>query len=127
MYWLLGKRSKLSKKNKILLYNQILKPIWQYASQLWGCASKSNINKVERFQSKVLREIIGVPWFVRNEDIRRELEVPTVRQVIAETTKRYECRIEKHINVEALNLLDSTIPVKRLKRWETFELPSRFK
>ena len=84
MYWLLNKNSKLSLRNKKLLYNQILKPVWQYGSQLWGCASKSNIRKVESFQSKVLRCIMGVPWFVRNDDIRRELEVPTVREVISE-------------------------------------------
>ena len=30
LYWLIGRRSKLSIDNKILIYNQILKPIWLY-------------------------------------------------------------------------------------------------
>jgi hypothetical protein len=34
MYWLLGRKSKLSTSNKILVYKAILKPIWTYGIQL---------------------------------------------------------------------------------------------
>jgi hypothetical protein len=34
MHWLLGRKSKLSTSNKILLYKAILKPIWTYGIQL---------------------------------------------------------------------------------------------
>jgi hypothetical protein len=44
MYWLLGHRSQLSLRNKLLLYKTILKPIWTYGIQLWGTASTSNID-----------------------------------------------------------------------------------
>jgi len=37
-----------------LLYNSILKPIWTYGSQLWGNASNSNIDIIQRAQSKIL-------------------------------------------------------------------------
>jgi hypothetical protein len=53
MNWLLGRQSKLSTTNK-LLYKTILKPIWTYGIQLWGTASTSNIDILERFQSKAL-------------------------------------------------------------------------
>lgn len=33
----------LSIHNKIMIYYQILKPVWLYARQLWGCANKTNI------------------------------------------------------------------------------------
>jgi hypothetical protein len=39
MYWLLGRKSKLSASNKLLIYKTILKPIWSYGIQLWGTAS----------------------------------------------------------------------------------------
>jgi hypothetical protein len=42
MYWLLGRKSKLSANNKLLLYKAILKPIWAYGIQLWGTASTSS-------------------------------------------------------------------------------------
>jgi hypothetical protein len=35
MYWLLGRKSKLSSSNKPLIYKTILKPIWTYGIKLW--------------------------------------------------------------------------------------------
>jgi hypothetical protein len=61
MYWLLGRKIKLSKINKLLIYKTILKPIWTYAIQLWGTASTSNIEVLECFQSKALRMIVDAP------------------------------------------------------------------
>jgi hypothetical protein len=57
MYRLLGRKSKLSKSNKLLIHKTILKPIRTYGIQLWGTASISNIEILERFQSKALRVI----------------------------------------------------------------------
>jgi hypothetical protein len=39
MYWLLGRKSRLSTNNKLLIYKAILKPIWTYGIQLWGTTS----------------------------------------------------------------------------------------
>jgi len=41
-YWLLGRKSKLSLENKFLLYKCVLKPVWTYGIQLWGCAKPSH-------------------------------------------------------------------------------------
>jgi hypothetical protein len=46
--WLIGRRSNLSLENKVLLYKTIIKPIWVYGIELWGCASKSNISIIQR-------------------------------------------------------------------------------
>jgi hypothetical protein len=62
MYWLLGRRSRLSLSNKLPLYKSILKPICTYGIQLWGTASTSNIEILERFQSKTLRLLVDAPW-----------------------------------------------------------------
>jgi hypothetical protein len=35
MYWLLGRKPKLSINNELLIYKTILKPIWAYGIQLW--------------------------------------------------------------------------------------------
>jgi hypothetical protein len=61
MYWLLGRSSRLSLLNKLLLYKSILKPIWTYGIQLWGTASTSNIEILESFQSKALSTIVDAP------------------------------------------------------------------
>jgi hypothetical protein len=48
--------------DKILIYKAILKPNWAYGIQLQGTASTSNIEILERFQSKVLHVIVDAPW-----------------------------------------------------------------
>ena len=50
LYWLVGKSSKLSLANKILIYKSILKPVWTYGIQLWGTAAESNLDIIQRFQ-----------------------------------------------------------------------------
>ena len=39
------------------LFALVIKPIWSYGIELWGCASKSNIVIMHRSQSKILRAI----------------------------------------------------------------------
>jgi hypothetical protein len=79
---LLGRKSKLSTSNKLLIYKTILKPIWTYGIQLLGTASTSNIEILERSQSKALRIIVDTPWYVPNTVIRRDLQIPTVKAEI---------------------------------------------
>jgi hypothetical protein len=80
MYWLPGRKSKLSISNKLLIYKAILKPIWPYDIQLWGTTSNSSIEILERFQSKVLRLIVNAPWYVLNSVIRKDLRISTVKE-----------------------------------------------
>jgi hypothetical protein len=89
MYWLLGRCSRLSLSNKLLLYKSILKPIWTYGIQLWGTASTSNIDILERFQSKTLRLLVDAPWYVPNHRIRRDLQMPSVTEEICLSSHRY--------------------------------------
>jgi hypothetical protein len=50
MNWLTGRNSNLSLENKLLVYKAVLKPIWTYAIELWGCASKSSVAFIQRSQ-----------------------------------------------------------------------------
>jgi hypothetical protein len=79
MYWLLGRKSKLSVNNKFLIYKTVLKPIWAYGIQLWGTASTSNMEILERFQSMALRMITDAPWYVPNMGIRKDLQIKPVK------------------------------------------------
>ena len=47
-----GRRSNLSTQNKITPYKTIIKPVWTYGIQLWGTASNSDIEILQRFQLK---------------------------------------------------------------------------
>ena len=46
---------------------------------LWGTASNSNIEILQRFQNKVLRSIVNAPWYVPNTLLHTDLQRPTVR------------------------------------------------
>jgi hypothetical protein len=52
MYWLLGRNFELS-----VWYGMVC-----YGIQLWGCASDSNIEVIQRYQNKVLKCIVNAPW-----------------------------------------------------------------
>lgn len=122
MYWLLGRNSELTIHNKLLLYKQILKPVWTYGIQLWGCTKKTNLEIIQRFQNKVLRGIVNAPWYIRNTDIHRDLKILTVEEEIQIHAQKHEMRLHKHTNVEVLELLDNSKTVRRLKRRKPLDL-----
>jgi hypothetical protein len=106
MYWLLRRKSKLSTSNKLLIYKAILKLIWTYGIQLWRTASSSNIEILERFQSKALRMIVDAPWYVPNTVIRRDLQTPTVKEEIRHYSSQYSARLSVHPNDLVVTLME---------------------
>jgi hypothetical protein len=118
---LLADRKELSLNNKLLLYKQILKPVWTYGIQLRGCTKQSNIDIIQQFQNKVLRNI-NAPWYIRNNDLHRDLEVKVVSSGIQRFAQKHEERLYHHDNVEAIQLLDNMAIVRRLQREKPFEL-----
>ena len=81
-----------------MLYKAILKPVWSYGIQLWGTASNSNIEILQRFQSKTLRFLIDAPWYVTNETIHRDLKISTVKEEISKFRNRYNIKVNNHQN-----------------------------
>jgi len=64
------------------IYKAIIKPIWTYGIALWGNASKSHLQLIQRTQSKMLRIITKPEWYIRNEDIDNDLNIETVNETI---------------------------------------------
>jgi hypothetical protein len=106
-------RSALSIHNKLMLYKQILKPVWNYGMQLWGCTKQSNTDIIQRFQNKVLKNIVDARWYIRNADLRRDLQMEMVTNEIGKFATRLEERLLHHVNVEAIQLLDNSELVRR--------------
>jgi hypothetical protein len=125
MYWLLGRKSILSNNNKLLIYKAVLKPIRTYVIQLWGTTSNSNIDILERFQSKVLRLIVNAPWYVPNSVIRKDLRIPTVKEEISRFSSHYDVRISVH-PIELIASLTEPPIHKRLSRYWPHDLITRF-
>jgi len=89
LYWIIGRKSQLSLENKLLVYKVILKPVRTYGIQLWGNALNSNLEILERFQSKALRIITDAPLHVPNTIIKRDLQIPTVKQEAGTLSANY--------------------------------------
>jgi hypothetical protein len=125
MYWLLVRKSKLTITNKLLIYKAILKRIWTYGIQLWGTTSNSNIEILERFQSKVLQLIVDAPWYVSNSVIRNDLKIPTGKEEISRFSSHYNVRISVHPNELVASLTEPLIQ-RRLRRYWPHDLLVRF-
>jgi hypothetical protein len=124
-YSLLGRQSKLTTSSKLLAYEVILKPIWTYGLQLWGTVSTSNIEILERFQSKTLRMITDAPWYVPNAVLRRDLRFPSVKEEIQRLSSQYSARHDSHPNLLTANLKKQPTD-RRLQRTLPTDLPTRF-
>jgi hypothetical protein len=125
MYWLLGRESKLSTNNKLLIYKVILKPIWTYGIQLWGTTPNSKIEILERFQSKVLQIIVDAQWYVSNSVIRNDFQIPTVKEEISRFSSHYNVRISVLPNELIASLTEPPIQ-RRLRRYWPHDLLVRF-
>ena len=104
MHWLTSRKSKLSIENKLKIYKTIIKPIWTYGI--------SHINKIDTMQAKILRTMVNVPWYVRNEDIRRDLRIPTVKEEISRYSEKYKSRIATRsslVSAEACRRVSSAL------------------
>ena len=115
-YWLIGRLSNLITQSKITLYKTIIKPVWTYGIQLWGTASNSNVEILQRFQSKTLRFLINAPWYVTNEAIHRDLKIPTVKEEITKCSNRYIKRVNEHQNPLITKLLNTSDQIRRLEK-----------
>ncbi|CAG7816761.1 unnamed protein product [Allacma fusca] len=122
MLWLLGRKSKLSLENKLLLYKSIIRPIWTYGCQLWGTAKGSNIEIIQRFQNKTLRCIAEAPWFATNQSIHDHCNIEAVKPIITKISEKYKLRLEKHENINAVMLLDNSTTIRRLQRQHVLDL-----
>ena len=107
----------LSIENKILVYEAVIKPIWTYGIELWGCASKSNTAIMQRAQSKILRTITNAPWYVTNHTLHTDLNIPYVSDVINERIKKHLSKLESHPNPLVETLKQPTRNRRLKRRW----------
>jgi hypothetical protein len=61
MCWLTGRRSALSVHNKLMLYKQILKPVWTYSIKLWGCTRETHDSTIST-HGRVQLKCDGTRW-----------------------------------------------------------------
>jgi hypothetical protein len=55
--------------------------------ELWGSTKRTNFNRIQSLQSKILRKIVDAPFYVTNLTIHNDLKVPFVHDLVG---SRYE-------------------------------------
>jgi len=104
MHWLIGRKSKLMTEYKLLLYTVILKPLWTYGVQLWGCSKLSNTKIIQRIQSKILRMVFNAPRYVSNKTLHESSGIPFVEDEIKWITSKYLQNLSDHSNKQISQL-----------------------
>jgi hypothetical protein len=86
--------------------------------------STSNIEILECFQSKALCMIVDAPFYMLNTVIRRDLQIPTVKEEIGHYSSQYSARLSAHPNDLIVKLIE--LPDNRqLRRHLPNDLPTR--
>ena len=114
-------KSYLSIENKLSIYKAVIKPIWSYGRELWGCASKSNIVIMQRSESKNLRATANALLFVTNHTLHTDFNIPYVSDVNHERINKHHNKPEAHLN-PLLQPLLQPINNGRLKRYWPLDL-----
>ena len=116
MLWLLGPNSKLTLNNKLLLYKVVLKPIWSYGVQLWGCAKPTRLKLIQQFQSKLLRSIVNAPWYVSSRLLHNDLHISSITDEIQRVATKYNDKTHNHANDLIEHLYNNGPTDRRLRR-----------
>lgn len=82
----------------MFFYNLLLKPIWTYDIQFWGSAKKSNANKIQIFQSKVLRLITNAPLYMSNFTLHNNLNISLIRDIVKQCYNKFHSHFVQHVN-----------------------------
>ena len=114
MICLINTRSQLSLDSKLTVYKTILRLIWTDGIELWGCSKPSNTKILQTFQSKMLTMISSAPWYVSNQTLHNDFEIPYVTEVIRINTNKYKNRSTVHSNQLIRTLFNPSVD-RRLK------------
>ncbi|GFU02682.1 RNA-directed DNA polymerase from mobile element jockey [Trichonephila clavipes] len=94
----LGKKSKLSLQNKILIYKVYLRPSLLYGCQIWANMARDKIIQIQRIQNMSIRGIVGIPRYIPVSVIHEELKIEPVGTFISHLHHNFHSTIGNHNN-----------------------------
>lgn len=88
----------------VQLYKSCIKPVWKYGIKLWGTVCPSYVNKIQRTQNYILKEISDAPWLIKNIEVYKYLNMPRLKEEIIAYARQYKVRLVNHLNQFAQRL-----------------------
>ncbi|GFT55344.1 probable RNA-directed DNA polymerase from transposon BS [Trichonephila clavipes] len=95
---IIGRKSKLSLKNRIFVYKQYVRPLLLYGCAIWGSAGYVHIDNFQRLQNRALRTIARATQFLPRYILHEELRVEPIHTIIAEYASSFHSSILHHQN-----------------------------
>ncbi|GBP55046.1 Probable RNA-directed DNA polymerase from transposon BS [Eumeta japonica] len=86
---MLGRKSKLSRRNKLTLYKMCIRTVLTYASPVFAHAALKALYRLQVIQNKFCRAATDAHWCVRNSILHRDLELPTLSKYMKDASKRF--------------------------------------
>ena len=77
----------------MLLYKQLIRPMMDYVCPAWRCAARTQVRRLQVFQSKCLRLATGAPWYVSNRQIHEDLGVSLFADHIRALTASFDSKL----------------------------------
>ncbi|GFW22284.1 putative RNA-directed DNA polymerase from transposon X-element [Trichonephila clavipes] len=97
----------------VLLYTAVLRRILSYGCPVWGYAAKTNINILDVAQNALIRMIVGACRYIRNDEIRNAIKIPSFKSHIQKLAKNFFNSLNSSENVNMQNLENYTARIKR--------------
>lgn len=88
------KSTRLSIKNKNILYKTVIRPIITYAAPIWCEAPKRFIKILQIVQNRCLKLIHGKPRLFRTARLHEETEYPMINELIHTLTTKFKTNCE---------------------------------
>lgn len=96
LYCLTHPASGLSSNNRLKLFRSGVWPMASYGQELGGTRTVTVAELIRRKHSKMVRRAMGIPWFIRNQDILEELQLADPVQTAEERQTAMEIRLLEH-------------------------------
>lgn len=89
LYTLLSPKSHLSPANKLLLYQQVIRPVITYAAPVWCSMSDTQFARLQRMQNKFLRCVTSSNRYTRIRDLHHMTNLQTIKNYVTDIANKF--------------------------------------
>jgi len=98
LYSFINRNSKLSLKNKLILFKTIFRPVLTYGSPIWGNCAETHRNKLQIAQNKLLKTINNLPWFFSTVKLHELSNIEKLNNYINKINEKFVLTLQYSSN-----------------------------
>ncbi|GBO32953.1 hypothetical protein AVEN_202935-1 [Araneus ventricosus] len=82
----------------------MLRRLISYACPVWLAAANKCILSLESLQNVAFGRITRMSWFIRNENIRKDLDLSTIKEYHKRIAKKFYHKLDANTNTSILSI-----------------------